>query len=258
LSGSPQQPARRRMSSPTCLHNHGSIAEAASPLNLSMEPDAAEDASAAVEMEFVKSRSRDSLTFPESLDAEFVPTTQSAASEDFVAAKLQSNDGSPRPRAVSWSDQISTTINTEVPDSKDAEGSMDNSTCSREGTAQCRLSADESFGALIVGSKVIRGVTFYTVQVSHGMKTWTLDKRYSDFVRLDRALAANGSNLSRQSLPQKGWFGLRKVFNSGFNVTAARSQRLEGLSHYLENLIRQANVTKPAPGHLTAFLRYSK
>lgn len=110
------------------------------------------------------------------------------------------------------------------------------------------------FWAHILDSRKVRGITFYTVKVARGKETWTIEKRYSDFVRLDNALEAAGSGLSRESLPERGWLGFKKVFKCG-GIKDARARRMQGLNHYLQNLIQQSRVSsQQRPRHLTAFL----
>lgn len=113
-----------------------------------------------------------------------------------------------------------------------------------------RSSSDVFGAALISGTKCIRGVTFYVITVSIEDKSWELSKRYSDFVRLDSGLAACGDSTSRGKLPEKGLIGFRKALNIG----SFKAKRLQGLTQYLDELMREAMTSRQTPPHLKAFL----
>jgi len=97
-------------------------------------------------------------------------------------------------------------------------------------------------------SRWVSGVLLYGVEVEDNGCRWTMEKRYSDFKRLDRDLRAS-SALSRLALPQKGLFGIRHQLDVGwFNA-----QRHTGLAAYIRHLTAQVTSVQEDPA-LAAFL----
>eukprot|EP00929_Paragymnodinium_shiwhaense_P016413 TRINITY_DN124735_c0_g1_i1.p1 TRINITY_DN124735_c0_g1~~TRINITY_DN124735_c0_g1_i1.p1 ORF type:complete len:502 (-),score=81.63 TRINITY_DN124735_c0_g1_i1:105-1610(-) len=78
---------------------------------------------------------------------------------------------------------------------------------------------------------------FYQVEVSEEERSWLVERRYKDFLKLHELLAGEG-RLVRAQLPPKGFIGLRHYLNIGrFN-----RDRLKGLRDYLLILSRQLST----------------
>jgi hypothetical protein len=105
----------------------------------------------------------------------------------------------------------------------------------------------------IVSAKQHGSVTLYDIEVRDGDQRWTILKRYSEFLKLDRDLLVERSGghngLTREELPSKGMMGFRHRFNIGsFNT-----DRQAALERYLKNLAGQVSTVKQDPT-LEAFL----
>jgi len=95
----------------------------------------------------------------------------------------------------------------------------------------------------------VRGVVFFTLVITNESgRTWSVPKRYTDFVLFDAQLREEG-RFSLVKLPPKFNFALRHVF--------APSQLLQdrrvALQHYLSHLVAQVQVIGQDPT-LQAFL----
>mmetsp|Transcript_55092 Transcript_55092/g.170665 ORF Transcript_55092/g.170665 Transcript_55092/m.170665 type:complete len:294 (-) Transcript_55092:114-995(-) len=91
-------------------------------------------------------------------------------------------------------------------------------------------------------------VTFYSIAVHDNDHQWTVDKRYNDFLHLDKHLQGT-SELTTLRLPAKGIFGLRHRLD----IMHFNEERLEGLNTYLLHLTRQLDRLSQSPS-LSVFL----
>lgn len=92
------------------------------------------------------------------------------------------------------------------------------------------------------------GVTQYTLIVNENGMTWMIQKRYSQFLELDKKLQETGWS-KRAPLPEKGFGGLAHHLNIGtFNV-----DRQRGLELYIMILVKQIQALKDMPA-LAEFL----
>jgi len=91
----------------------------------------------------------------------------------------------------------------------------------------------------IAGSSDVSGVTYYNVQLSGHGQTWSVQRRYNDFVELDRRLTQDDS-LTRRILPGKDIFGIMKAWDIG----RFGQRRQDGLEQYLRHLLSQATAMR--------------
>eukprot|EP00928_Gymnodinium_smaydae_P055201 TRINITY_DN38797_c0_g1_i1.p1 TRINITY_DN38797_c0_g1~~TRINITY_DN38797_c0_g1_i1.p1 ORF type:complete len:338 (-),score=57.51 TRINITY_DN38797_c0_g1_i1:87-1100(-) len=96
------------------------------------------------------------------------------------------------------------------------------------------------------------GTTFYDICVKDCEKFWTVRRRYSDFVRLDRNLFGGASNevdnqgkypSQRLPLPPRGLLGVRHRLNLG----AFNERRKVQLNEYLSSLTSQLKAVDGCP-----------
>mmetsp|Transcript_39987 Transcript_39987/g.123319 ORF Transcript_39987/g.123319 Transcript_39987/m.123319 type:complete len:310 (+) Transcript_39987:85-1014(+) len=95
---------------------------------------------------------------------------------------------------------------------------------------------------------VLKAITFYNIAVSEDEHQWIVQKRYSQFAKLDKQLRSSGE-LSRLDLPSKGLFGLRHQLD----ICNFNNARQTGLNSYLDHLTRQVERLAQSPT-LSAFL----
>merc|ERR1712046_48407 len=89
--------------------------------------------------------------------------------------------------------------------------------------------------AEIIGTKIVESTVFYVLKVTQNQQTWKVERRYNDFLQLDRRIGRTSVEL-----PEKGRFGFRKIFNLG----SFRERRLERLNAYLQPLARNLSGTE--------------
>jgi len=92
-------------------------------------------------------------------------------------------------------------------------------------------------------------LTLYTIEVTRGDFVWKVERRYSDFVRLDRNLSCALAEVFLPVLPPKGFLGFRKTFN----VNGFRQHRLQSLQQYLDDVVALVDEGKAPEDHVHAF-----
>lgn len=93
----------------------------------------------------------------------------------------------------------------------------------------------------IAGSSDVSGVTYYTVQLGGHGHDWSVQRRYNDFIELDRRLAQDNS-LTRRRLPGKDVLGIMKAWDIG----GFCQRRQDGLEQYLRHILNQATGMRNA------------
>jgi len=93
----------------------------------------------------------------------------------------------------------------------------------------------------------------YIISVKDNDRSWFVEKRYSEFVKFDEALANSAAQFSREPLPPKGLLGLRHKCNIGGFNTARR----ESLDQYLSSLMGQSGFSPSQVPALAEFLGYT-
>jgi len=94
----------------------------------------------------------------------------------------------------------------------------------------------------ITGTSCQGKTTFYEVKVSDPNYThdsWTVKKRYSQFIQLELDFIAKESELTRETLPAKGFMGVQHRWSPKFN-----QRRQDTLDSYLKSLVLQVSVLR--------------
>jgi hypothetical protein len=76
--------------------------------------------------------------------------------------------------------------------------------------------------------------TVYVVEVSSGIKSWSIERRFSDFYHLDQQLRKNNPGIEFPPLPPKKLFG-----SSTSKVVDSRKETLES---YLQKIVRISKI----------------
>ena len=71
--------------------------------------------------------------------------------------------------------------------------------------------------------------TVYVIQVTPGLKTWTIERRFNDFVYLHKEISKFNPNISMPNLPKKKFFG------SSLDAKFVEERRVD-LEVYLQKL----------------------
>lgn len=114
---------------------------------------------------------------------------------------------------------------------------------------EAEVLTDSVAHASIVGSKVFQSVTLYIIEIQRDGHSWTVERRFSDFLTLDSRLGEFPC-----ALPEKGLFGFRKWLNIG----RFRERRVNGLNEYIQHLVRQDIGMGPAFMYIDVFLGFTR
>lgn len=118
-----------------------------------------------------------------------------------------------------------------------AESSTDSSYSSmdRSSSGRRRSLACTEIEVRIVDTQLSEGHTLYVIEVSSGVKQWTVIRRFKDFYYLDKMLRKNFTKLKIPPLPPKRYFA--SSTDPGFV-----DERRDQLENYLQTLIRIQSI----------------